>query len=92
MFNCDYNNDDNDYCLFELADRMDNDAYYFGTSLLKEFLVLCNYEDSSISFYYNENRLMFGDQQKVIMILVILIILIGIFCLIGNIILNSKRI
>jgi hypothetical protein len=28
----------------------------------------------------------------VIMILVILIILIGIFCLIGNIILNSKRI
>ena len=91
MFNCDYNND-NDYCLFELADRMDNDAYYFGTSLLKEFLVLCNYEDSSISFYYNENRIMFGDQQKVIMIWVILIILIGIFCLIGNIKLNNKKI
>ena len=90
MLNCDYTNE-TDYCLLELTERTDSDYYYFGIALLKEYLVLCKYEDSSVSVYENGNRVVFGEQQKVIMIWVIFIILIGTCCLIGSAVANNKK-
>ena len=72
MFKCEGEIDDQ-FCLFEIADRKDNNVLDIGTTFLKGYFVMFDYEEMSLSFYMERGK---GCERGLWLIKV----LIGVLC------------